>query len=100
MIPLRLELRNFLSYAEDHPALSLEGIHVACLSGSNGHGKSALLDAMVWALWGEARGGSRSGDDLIRHGANEMLVCLEFEMDGSRYRVTRKRTIRNKSGST
>src|SRR5438067_10289426 len=100
MIPLALELKNFLSYGEGHPALSLEGIHVACLSGSNGHGKSALLDAMVWSLWGEPRGGARSGDDLIRHGSNEMFVCLEFEMDGNRYRVTRKRTIRNKSGST
>src|SRR5436190_1552813 len=100
MIPLALELKNFLSYGEGHPALSLEGIHVACLSGSNGHGKSALLDAMVWALWGEPRGGARSGDDLIRHGANEMFVVLEFEMDGSRYRITRKRTIRGKAGAS
>src|SRR5437868_6067009 len=100
MIPLKLELKDFLSYGEGHPPLSLEGIHVACLSGSNGHGKSALLDAMVWALWGEPRGGARSGDDLIRHGANDMEVSLEFDMDGSRYRVTRKRTKRNKTGST
>lgn len=100
MIPLRLELKNFLSYGESHPVLSLEGIHVACLSGSNGHGKSALLDAMVWALWGEPRGGARSGDDLIRHGANEMSVALDFEMDSARYRVTRKRVVRGKSGSS
>ncbi|MBM2809307.1 MAG: hypothetical protein HW416_66 [Chloroflexi bacterium] len=98
MIPLRLELRNFLSYGEDHEPLSLEGIHVACLSGPNGNGKSALLDAMIWALWGEARGGDRAGDDLIRQGAHEMLVSLEFELDSVRYRVTRRRTKQGKLG--
>lgn len=100
MIPLRLELRNFLSYGESHPPLSLEGIRVACFSGPNGHGKSALLDAMVWALWGEPRGGARAGDDLIRKGAREMEASLEFEMDAARYRVTRKRTLRNRMGTT
>src|SRR5258705_9582027 len=100
MIPLTLELKNFLSYGEGHPALSLEGIHVACLSGSNGHGKSALLDAMVWALWGEPRGGARAGDDLIRHGAAEMLVSFEFEAAGVRYRTLRRRTRHGKTGTT
>lgn len=100
MIPLKLELRNFLSYGEDHPPLSLEGVHVACLSGPNGHGKSALLDALVWALWGESRGGARAGDDLIRHGAREMEVAVEFELHGVRHRVTRRRTLRGKAGST
>jgi exonuclease SbcC len=100
MIPLKLELRNFLSYGEEHPPLSLEGIHVACLSGPNGHGKSALLDALVWALWGEPRGGARAGDDLIRHGAREMEVAVEFELHGVRHRVTRRRTLRGKTGTT
>jgi exonuclease SbcC len=100
MIPLKLELRNFLSYGEDHPPLSLEGIRVACLSGPNGHGKSALLDALVWALWGEPRGGARAGDDLIRHGAREMEVALEFELHDVRHRVTRRRTVRGKTGTT
>lgn len=100
MIPIRLELKNFLSYGECHGPLSLEGIRVACLSGPNGHGKSALLDAMVWALWGEPRGGTRAGDDLIREGASEMEVALEFEMDGARYRVTRRRSIRANGRAT
>ncbi|MPZ15276.1 MAG: AAA family ATPase [Chloroflexi bacterium] len=100
MIPLRLELRNFLSYAEGHAPLSLEDVHVVCLSGSNGHGKSALLDAIIWALWGVPRGGARAGDDLIRHGAREMHVSLEFELHGIRYRVTRKRVRRGRDATT
>ena len=53
MIPIRLALRNFMCYREGE--LSFEGLHVACLCGDNGNGKSALLDAMTWALWGKAR---------------------------------------------
>ena len=62
MIPLRLQLRNFMCYTDVHEPLQFEGIHVACLTGDNGHGKSALLDAITWALWGECRarfGGAR-----------------------------------------
>lgn len=88
MLPLRLELRNFLAYRQPDPIL-LDGIHLACLSGPNGAGKSSLLDAITWALWGKAR--TRSDDDLIHQGQTEMLVLLDFEHDGHVYRVARKR---------
>jgi len=90
MVPLKLGLRNFLAYRELSPPLDLSGIHVACLSGPNGAGKSALLDALTWALWGQARG--RSDDDLVRLGETEMEVELEFSVGEQRYRVIRKRS--------
>ncbi len=90
MIPIRLELKNFMSYGEDTPALDFSGMHTLCLSGENGHGKSALLDAMTWALWGESRAGKNKHDELVRIGADEMSVLFTFEMDGQRYRVVRK----------
>ncbi|MEJ2747876.1 MAG: AAA family ATPase, partial [Anaerolineae bacterium] len=62
MIPLRLELTNFLSY-RDTAVLNFNGIHLACISGANGAGKSTILDAMTWALFGQSR--SRSDDDLV-----------------------------------
>lgn len=88
MIPLRLELRNFLPYREPAP-LDFTGLHVACLAGDNGAGKSALLDAMTWALWGKAR--SNSADDLIHQGATEMRVALTFGLGGQTYQVIRQR---------
>lgn len=88
MVPVRLLLRNFLSYRET-TELDFTGIHVACLSGDNGHGKSALLDAITWALWGKAR--VSSDDDLVHLGQMEMEVELEFEHGAERYRVLRKR---------
>ncbi len=88
MLPLRLELRNFMAWRE-LDALRLEGVHLACLSGPNGAGKSALLDAISWALWGRARG--RRSDELVREGSQEMRVQLDFEQEGQIYRVLRQR---------
>ncbi|MBT5872182.1 MAG: SMC family ATPase [Candidatus Latescibacteria bacterium] len=93
MIPVSLNLKNFLSYGDDVPTLDFTSLHVVCLSGANGHGKSALLDAITWATWGEARkaAGDRKPDErLLRMGAVEMAVEFVFETDGERYRILRK----------
>ena len=90
MIPVKLRLRNFMCYRDGVPELRLEGLHVACLCGANGAGKSALLDSMTWALWGKAR--AKSDDDLITIGRDEMEVELEFLAQGASYRVVRKRS--------
>ncbi len=97
MIPLRLQLCNFLSYGDPPETVELRGIHLACLCGPNGHGKSALLDAITWVLWGQAR--TNTADDLVRIGQTSMFVELEFGLDGQEYRVVRKRT-RGRSGQT
>ena len=96
MIPIKLELTNFLPY-KDTQTLDFDGIHVACLVGDNGSGKSSLLEAMVWALWGKARDGKRSDDELIHHGETEMRVLLIFQLTGNKYRIVRQRKI-GKSG--
>ena len=88
MVPLRLTLRNFICYGEDVPILDLEPVHVACLSGQNGHGKSALLDAITWAVWGRAR--ARTHDELIHQGKSSMSVELELSARGQRYRILRR----------
>jgi exonuclease SbcC len=79
-----------MCYRDKAPPLDFSGIHVACLCGDNGNGKSALLDAMTWALWGESR--AKSDDDLIHQGRSEMEVEFEFLAGPTRYRVIRKRT--------
>jgi exonuclease SbcC len=96
MIPLQLRVRNFMCYREV-PPLDFDGIHLACLTGANGHGKSALLDAMTWALWGKAR--AKRDDDLIYLGQSEMEVEFTFNLEGSVYRVLRKRDS-SKRGQT
>src|SRR6266545_1738767 len=87
-----------MCYRDDLPPLDFDGIQIACLSGENGAGKSALLDAMTWALWGEAR--LKSDDDLIALGAQEMEVDFIFMLDGQDYRVIRKRSKAKKIGQS
>jgi len=89
MLPTRLELRNFLAYRAPEPIL-FEGIELACLSGDNGVGKSSILDAITWALWGRAR--ARRDEELIHLGQNDMQVSIDFEQEGMRYRVIRRRS--------
>lgn len=89
LVPAFLALRNFLCYRDNCPPIDFTGIQVACLTGENGNGKSALLDAITWALWGQAR--ARSDDELIHLGRTEMEVEFEFFGGEQRYRVIRKR---------
>ena len=98
MIPLRLNLTNFLSYKEMPEPLDLSAVRLACLSGANGHGKSSLLDAITWALWGKARGceGGQDQERLIRDGAEAMGVEFVFELEGQTFRVTRTRWLNGK----
>jgi DNA repair protein SbcC/Rad50 len=97
MIPLKLTLHNFLCYRDPAP-LDFSGLHLACLSGNNGHGKTALLDAMTWALWGRAR--SNQADDLIHLGQVDMWVDFEFALGPSRYRAVRSRERKGRSGKS
>ena len=100
MIPLRLTVKNFMCYRDNVPPLDLEGIHVACLCGGNGHGKTALLDAITWALWGRSRAPTQ--DELIHQGQQDMAVELEFLALEQRYRVIRRhsRPVRGRQGTT
>lgn len=93
MIPRILELKNFLSYGEPIQKVDFTNHSLICLSGKNGHGKSALLDAMTWAIWGVARKMSaqaKADSGLLRIGTTRMVVSFEFEYNNALYRVRRE----------
>ncbi|MBH8555280.1 SMC family ATPase [Nostocaceae cyanobacterium CENA357] len=93
MIPVQLILKNFLSYRD--ATLDFRGLHTACICGSNGAGKSSLLEAMTWAVWGESRAAAE--DDVIHSGAKEVRVDFTFQSNQQKYRVIRTR-MRGASG--
>jgi len=97
MVPLKLTLRNFLSYGDDTATLDFRDFDIACLSGKNGHGKSALIDALTWALWGKCR--VKIKDEVIKRGASEARVEFEFESENNIYRIVRS-IERKKGGSS
>lgn len=93
MIPIKLQLKNFLSYGPQLQEINFGHYPLICLSGKNGHGKSALLDAMTWAIWGHARKTSntaRADQGLLRLGQTEMMVIFEFEYNAHNYRIRRE----------
>jgi len=96
MIPQKLDLYNFMSY-QSNQTLNFENINLACISGANGVGKSSILEAITWVLWGKSRAGS--DDDLIAQGQSNMWVDLTFTSDAKTYRVVRKRSIRGRGSS-
>ena len=81
----RLVLRNYRVFANrlelELPA-GLVGIY-----GANGAGKSCLVGAVPWALFGY----SRTGNDEVRTAGvdEESLVEVEFDHEGHRYGVVR-----------
>ncbi len=103
MIPVKLQMFNFLSYGEDVPPLDFTQFSIACLSGKNGQGKSALLDALTWAIWGEGRKASqdrKADSGLLKIGENQMWVDLTVDLEGERYRIIRKFSkLKNKNHS-
>jgi len=87
MIPQRLRLKNFLSYRD--ASLNFQGLQTACVCGANGAGKSSLLEAISWAVWGESRAATE--DDVIHLGADEALVDFIFVCNQQTYRILRSR---------
>jgi exonuclease SbcC len=85
MIPIKLTLTGFLSY-HDTVELDFTTFELACISGTNGAGKSSLLDAFTWALFGQAR---KRDESLVNLQSNAAEVALVFEYESNTYRVQR-----------
>jgi len=93
MIPRKIELKNFLSYGAASQTIDFKDYRLICFSGKNGNGKSALLDAITWGIWGCARkisGTIKADSGLLRLGQTQMMVSVEFEFNGNIYRVRRE----------
>jgi len=88
MIPIHLKLKNFFSYQD--AALDFRGLHTACICGSNGSGKSSLLEAITWAVWGKSRAGLE--DEVIHSGMVDARVDFTFSSNQQTYRVIRGRS--------
>src|SRR5512141_2965792 len=87
MIPIHLRISGFLSYREA-VELDFTTFDLACISGANGAGKSSLLDAITWSLFGEARG--KSSDVIHLHQEVKAAeVALTFKHEENTYRVQR-----------
>ena len=88
MRPLKLQLEGFTSFKEKLE-LDFSGLDLFAITGPTGAGKSSLIDAIVFALYGQV---PRVGDDykqLISHNAERLSVMLEFGVGREKYRIAR-----------
>lgn len=80
----KVQLDNFLSHSSTELRLD-KGVTV--FIGKNGAGKSSIIDAITFALYGEhTRGNNRN---LVRRGSQGSIVQLVFTADSKRYIATR-----------
>lgn len=96
MVPLKLQIKNFVSYGPKTQVIDFTPYNLICLSGKNGYGKSALLDAITWAVWGQARrvaGNLKSDESLMHMGQTSMMVTLDFLAKDQSYRVRREYSL-------
>jgi exonuclease SbcC len=87
--PIRLELRGFTAFREQ-TVIEFEGRRLFAVTGPTGAGKSSLLDAMTWALYGQVPRVGKSTRQLVSHGVSSMQVRFDFATRDEIYRVVRK----------
>src|SRR3989441_12550168 len=87
---LSLYANNFKKLKLKQPLLFTEGIIL--ITGLNESGKSTILDAILYALFGRMiRPSQKPGnDEIISYGASDCTVKLEFAIGPNKYRVTRE----------
>lgn len=94
MRPLRLTINAFGPYAgkEELDFTKIKGSNIFVISGPTGAGKTTIFDAISFALFGEASGGSRSIESLKSHHAKRTEISyveLDFLAKGKEYKITR-----------
>ncbi len=96
MRPITLELAGFGSF-RDETVFDFDGIDFFALVGPTGNGKSTVIDAIGFALYGKVpRHDDRStASSVVSLGAIEARVRLTFDAGGTRYIAVRTIKIRN-----
>lgn len=89
MRPLKLELEGFTAF-KSRTQLDLGGLDLFAITGPTGAGKSSLIDAICFALYGRVPRVANEVGACISLGMDRMHVTLEFLAAGDQYRVFRE----------
>lgn len=88
----RVKIHNLFSHADTD--ISFKQDEKLLIDGKSGSGKSSILEALLWNLYGVARVDNRS---LVRRGEKNAAVIVELESDSKKYRIERKTTDKAKN---
>jgi exonuclease SbcC len=81
-----IHVKNFLSHKDTKVNFVDSVLWLVC--GENGSGKSALFDAVEYALYGHHRGRKQNSELLIKQGERRATIEVVVRLAGRRYRVT------------
>ena len=100
-----LHLNNWLPYrGEQHLEFPMDDHrNILVIFGENMNGKTSLLNAVRWALYGKARNRQKRviadkdlmNIDALKNGENSFWVKLALEADGSEYLIDRRVTLKD-----
>ena len=93
MRPLQLEIEGFTSFKE-RASLDFRDLDLFAVTGPTGAGKSSLVDAMIFALYGQVPRVGRVYRQLISHGAERLSVRFDFATGQERFRIVRTAVAR------
>ena len=92
-----LTCKNFLSVGQVTQSVDFDRNDLTLILGinldlggdgaRNGTGKTTLIQALHYALFGSAINNIRKDNLVNRTNAKHMLVTLDFEVDGKQYRI-------------
>jgi exonuclease SbcC len=98
MRPLSISLEGFSAYRTPN-SVSFAEVDFFSLSGPTGSGKSSLIDAMIFALYGRVpRLGGSQVAPAISAGSDRARVSVRFAVGDQAYTVTRQ-VLRTKTGA-
>ncbi len=87
MRPIKLTLEGFTSF-RTHQILDFSTLDLFAITGATGAGKSSLLDAITYALYGKVSRKSNI-DELVSQGAIELKVEFHFSVQQTEYKILR-----------
>ena len=97
MRPLLLEVEGFSSF-RNRTVVDFKDTNLFAFTGSTGAGKSSLLDAICFALYGSVpRYGETRIQNIMHSSVDETRVRLDFEVQGKKYTVVR--VLRRQQGT-
>lgn len=101
MRPLELEVEGFTAFRE-RTTVDFRDAELFALSGPTGAGKSSVIDAITFALYGSVAryGDRRLVSPLISQGKVEARVRLDFAVGDERFRVARVVRATGKGATT
>ncbi len=85
MIIESIRVKQFLSHEESQ--VEFEDARLWLITGHNGSGKSALFDAVEYALYHKHRGDGQNAELLVKQGCQTALVEVMIQLNHERLRI-------------